>query len=391
MASPRIRSLKHTFFSDEKLAELPLAARYTFAGLIAHADDEGRLKGDPRLIKAQVWPLDDYMTSAEVANQLDALASGPDPRIRWYRVAGRQFIEIVNFRKHQYIQKPKPSELPASSSADASHTDTIRLPDAYRLDGMGLDGNGAERMPPPLAVASPRTAEPPRQPTDDPEPLTKRRERDEVGDESDWSQQRLPPSVTLPPHAEQFIAELYGAPRVSDERRRDVRRQLMDAIDPAKRGARLRHGVYVRARDADHLGRVCLAVRCDPPQSTDGAIVVVLRKLQDAETDANGRTVTEAASVASRDTVALEERYHAAAKGAANAWVAGHRDAYEPIKARLVAQFGDVSAMPDGDWRRTAYDAAHLSEVRKASGFPDFDTWALQQARASPRAMAKAG
>ena len=67
-----------------------------------------------------------------------------------------------------------------------------------------------------------------------------------------------------------------------------------------------------------------------------------------------------------------------------------NHDAYEPIKRKLVAQFGDVATLPDGAWQRAAYDGAHLSEVRKASGFPDFDTWRAANARASPE-LARVG
>lgn len=374
MSSPRIRSLKHTFFSDEKICEYPLAVRWTFAGLIAHADDEGRLKGDPRLVKAQVWPLDDDITAARVAEHLTRLASGPEPRIRWYKVAGRQYVEVINFKRHQYIQKPKPSELPAPLASDS---DTVRVPDDYRLDGMGLDGNGADtdaKAPHPLASASTATATA-KGPIDEPYP----------------ADPTPPPRVTLPPHAEKFVTELYGMPTVTPERRADVRRQLMDAIDPGKRGALLRRGVFVKTTP-DRLERVCLAVRMEPPQVIDTSIFLVLRKLQDAETDGAGRTVTEAASHDARQAEAMEEAYARSAKSAANAWVATHRDEHEQIKRKLVAQFPGADTDPNG-WQRTAYEAAHLSEVRKASGFPDFETWRATQDRASPngRHLARAG
>ena len=191
--------------------------------------------------------------------------------------------------------------------------------------------------------------------------------------------------MKLPAEASKFVDELYGLATV--RRREDVRRQLYDAIDPSKRGAFLRRGVYVKAKDADHLARVCTAVRLDPPQQLDSAIVYVLRKLQDAETDANGRTVTEAASFDQKQTDALLERYEKAAKAAANEWVKSNREAYAAITARLGVQFpgATTDAAADG-WIRIAYDGAHLSEVRKASGFPDFETW-----RASLNGIAKVG
>lgn len=157
---PRIRSLKHTFFSDERLAEYPRDVRLTFIGLITHADDEGRLKGDPRLVKADVWPLDDDITAAVVSEHLSRLASGENPRIDWYVVDGLRYIAIRNFKKHQYIQKPRPSDIPAPENAtgevsDDSDTPTGKLPDGYALDGMGMDGNRkGKRKKPPAARAA---------------------------------------------------------------------------------------------------------------------------------------------------------------------------------------------------------------------------------------------
>ena len=135
---PRIRSLKHTFFSDERMARYPRDVRLTFIGLITHADDDGRLKGDPRLVKAEVWPLDDDIDAAVVSQHLSQLASGPDPRIDWYEVGGLRYIQVRNFRRHQYIQKPRASELPpperSASPPEPSGSGTIPLRDGYGLD-----------------------------------------------------------------------------------------------------------------------------------------------------------------------------------------------------------------------------------------------------------------
>lgn len=200
------------------------------------------------------------------------------------------------------------------------------------------------------------------------------------------------PRIVLPPNAERLVSELYGAPVVTEQRRTDVRRQLYDAIDPTKRGARIRTGVYVKTT-AERLDRVCLTVLKDPPQKYDAAIVCVLQKISAPETDEHGRTVTEAASANTKAMIALEERYEAAARLAANAWVTDHREQYDAILARLSAQFGDITTAAENDWRRVGFDAARLSEVRKASGFPDFETWRANDGRVagSGRPLARAG
>jgi hypothetical protein len=113
------------------------------------------------------------------------------------------------------------------------------------------------------------------------------------------------PTVTLPASAKRFVDEVYGL--ATEQRRADVTRQLYDAIDPAKRGARLRAG---------------------------------------------------------------------------SAWAAEHAADTEAIGRKLRADFGDVSDLPDDHWKRIAHDSALATELRKASGFPDFDAWvATRQTR----------
>lgn len=140
---PRIRTLKHTFFQDEKMARFALCVRLTFLGLITHADDEGRLKGDPRLLKAWLWPLDDSITADDVRLHLEELASGGDPRIYWYEIDGIRYIALRHFNRHQYIQKPTRSAIPAPPGAPPrsvgpSDSPPVAVPD--ESGGMGKEG-----------------------------------------------------------------------------------------------------------------------------------------------------------------------------------------------------------------------------------------------------------
>ena len=347
---------KHAeLFDAERATGLPL--RLAFAGLWTVTDREGRFMWRPRETKLDVLPYDDVDFGAV----LDALETYGF--VRSYVVDGKRYGVIPTFSHHQTFHKheaksklpPPPMEthLPTmSGNVDTSSANGIECQPVSVSVSVSSTGTVMETSPRPLASASTET-----EPLDDPEPR--------------YLKDGFNARMKLPAEASKFVDELYGLSTV--RRREDVRRQLYDAIDPSKRGAFLRRGVYVKAKDADHLARVCTAVRLDPPQQLDSAIVYVLRKLQDAETDANGRTITEAASFDQKQTDALLERYAVAAKAEANAWVAAHREEYEAIKRRLLAQF--PTAAQSDTWVKIAYDAAHLSEVRKASGFPDFDTW----------------
>jgi hypothetical protein len=107
---PRMRTLKPETFTSETLSLLPVHARWTFAGLWTYADDSGRGKADPRLIKAAIWPLDDDVTAQDVAAHLDQMEElGLLCR---YTHMNRQFLHIVNFGEHQKPNRPVPSKLP---------------------------------------------------------------------------------------------------------------------------------------------------------------------------------------------------------------------------------------------------------------------------------------
>ncbi|MFE0021934.1 hypothetical protein [Amycolatopsis sp. NPDC059021] len=109
---PRIRTIKPSFFRSEDVSALPLRARLTWIGLWTHCDDAGRTKDNARLIKGDIWPLDD-VSLADIEEDLETLAA--HERIVRYRVGGRRYLEIVNWSDHQSIQKPTPSKIPPAS------------------------------------------------------------------------------------------------------------------------------------------------------------------------------------------------------------------------------------------------------------------------------------
>lgn len=105
----RIRTIKPSFWEDELIGAMPATTRLTFIGLFSLADDEGRMRSAPAFVRSQVFMYDDKTTSAEVETSLLQLHN--TGRIRLYG-NGQRYLEIVNFRKHQYIQRPQASQLP---------------------------------------------------------------------------------------------------------------------------------------------------------------------------------------------------------------------------------------------------------------------------------------
>lgn len=110
----RARNIKPGFFKNYDLADIGPYAQLLFAGLWCLADKEGRLKDQPRFIKAEVFPYYDVDVNGELT-KLERLAF-----IERYEVDGQALIQVLNFVEHQSPHHTeKASTLPARS--DRSH------------------------------------------------------------------------------------------------------------------------------------------------------------------------------------------------------------------------------------------------------------------------------
>ena len=76
-----------------------------FTWLIPHTDDYGRMEGDPRIVKATVFPLINCDTD-EVAKLLTELST--QTLIKQYAVGAEKYLEIVNFEEHQTFKNDRP-------------------------------------------------------------------------------------------------------------------------------------------------------------------------------------------------------------------------------------------------------------------------------------------
>lgn len=151
----RIRTLKPEFWTDEKLALMPPVTRLVFLGLVSQADDAGRLVDNVKLLDGMLFPY----TDDSCGESLDELARLG--RILRYRSAsGQPLIQLVNWEKHQKVQKPSLYTLPAPTQ------ETVRT-------SPGVSPETLQRLPvsdlgPRTVDHGPRTDDPPRtEPTDD--------------------------------------------------------------------------------------------------------------------------------------------------------------------------------------------------------------------------------
>lgn len=99
----RIRTIKPEFWADEKLSHLSAMDRLVFLGLISMADDYGRLHDNVKIIDAFVFPNTDDTVRESLANlsRMNRIRRGKSSQ-------GMPVIEIVNWTKHQKVDKPQP-------------------------------------------------------------------------------------------------------------------------------------------------------------------------------------------------------------------------------------------------------------------------------------------
>jgi hypothetical protein len=104
----RARNIKPGFFKNEDLADLDHQTRLLFIGLWTIADRDGRFENRPRKIKAELFPYE----SVDVEVCINRLCS--KQFLSMYEVGGEQFIEVVNWSKHQKPHhRETPSDIPA--------------------------------------------------------------------------------------------------------------------------------------------------------------------------------------------------------------------------------------------------------------------------------------
>jgi len=122
----RIRTIKPDFFRSDDVAQLSYRARLTWVGLWTYVDDEGRGKDNARIIKGDLWPLEDDVTHKDVEKDLAELSKAG--RIRRYEVAGERYLLILKWTDHQRIAKPTASKLPPPNGSDTTTEPSARIP-----------------------------------------------------------------------------------------------------------------------------------------------------------------------------------------------------------------------------------------------------------------------
>lgn len=133
----RIRTIKPEFWQHPVMSRLPYDTRILALGLLNLADDEGYFSADTDYIRGAVLFRED---SSNVRRMLDELS-----RSGWITLCGtaeRPIGRVVNFRKHQRVDRPQPSRLKQYALDESSTND--RRP----LDDESTQEQGKERNTP---------------------------------------------------------------------------------------------------------------------------------------------------------------------------------------------------------------------------------------------------
>lgn len=148
----RIRTIKPEFWKHPVLSALAPEARLLALGCLSMADDEGYFYADARIVRGEVMPFDD--DSSKVRRWLDDLSNVGWIEVRETPGHGR-IGRVVNFAKHQRIDRARDSELakyfndsvsvPVSESFDEDSSKPRRgLGEDSLLEGKGKEGKGRE-------------------------------------------------------------------------------------------------------------------------------------------------------------------------------------------------------------------------------------------------------
>lgn len=125
---PRIRTVKPEFFTSETMAQCGPWARLLAIGLMQRADSHGRMKWVPRQILGDVFPWDEDVELAPLADELEACGF-----LRRYEANGSKYADIPSFRAHQRLSGKE-------AEADSQHP-------PHPLEAMVKQGGSVEVFP----------------------------------------------------------------------------------------------------------------------------------------------------------------------------------------------------------------------------------------------------
>lgn len=114
MASGRV--IHKVLHSNPQLCDLSIPERYFYVSVVVHADDEGRMRANPKHLKALLFPFDQTLRPETITDWLFALQAAG--LVNLYAVDGKEYLYHPNWKMWQTIRSDrfKPSDCPNPSS-----------------------------------------------------------------------------------------------------------------------------------------------------------------------------------------------------------------------------------------------------------------------------------
>lgn len=121
----RIRSIKPEFWRSDDISALPWETRLLFIGLWSYVDDNGVGRDDERIIRAELFALDEDLTESSLRVHAGLKLLHTRRLIDRYTVDGKPYLHIRTWSRHQKINRPSPGRYPLPTSDDASFQEPL--------------------------------------------------------------------------------------------------------------------------------------------------------------------------------------------------------------------------------------------------------------------------
>ena len=113
----RIRCIKPEFPQSQSMGEVSRDARLLFVELWTLCDDHGKARASPRMLASLLFPYDDDAPGL-IEGWLGELEG--QGCVERYESAGTHYLRVVNWTRHQKIDRPSQSRFPDPPLAPAS-------------------------------------------------------------------------------------------------------------------------------------------------------------------------------------------------------------------------------------------------------------------------------
>ena len=123
----RIRTIKPEFPQSETIGRLSRESRLLFILIWTVCDDAGRTRGIGRILSSLLYPFDE---DAPALMETWLLELEKENCVLRYKVDGNTYIQVCNWLKHQKIDRPGESRIPAFDEVHRASDGIHRASDA---------------------------------------------------------------------------------------------------------------------------------------------------------------------------------------------------------------------------------------------------------------------